>query len=70
MELVKIILSLMNKSNDLISFVSDRPGHDKRYSINNSKIKEVLGWEPKHNFNFALSETIKWYLNNLAFFNK
>ncbi|WP_456417443.1 GDP-mannose 4,6-dehydratase [Methanocaldococcus sp.] len=62
-EVVKMILNIMGKSEDLIEFVEDRPGHDIRYSLETSKIKE-LGWKPKYNFKEGLKETIKWYLNN------
>ncbi|WP_394295226.1 dTDP-glucose 4,6-dehydratase [Methanotorris igneus] len=62
-EVVKMILELMRKPYDLIEFVEDRPGHDVRYSIDSSKIKE-LGWRPKYNFEEGLKETVNWYLNN------
>ncbi len=48
----------------LITFVKDRPGHDKRYAINCDKIKKELGWKPEHDFEKGIIETIKWYLNN------
>ncbi|WP_370524670.1 dTDP-glucose 4,6-dehydratase [Snodgrassella sp. W8132] len=49
---------------DLITFVPDRPGHDVRYAIDASKIKQELGWEPKENFQSGLRKTVLWYLNN------
>ena len=49
---------------DLIKFVKDRPGHDKRYAINSELITKELGWEAKHDFDQALSKTIDWYLAN------
>ena len=49
---------------DLITFVDDRPGHDKRYAINASKIKTELGWEPKTNFSEGIRNTVCWYLEN------
>lgn len=49
---------------DLISFVRDRPGHDKRYAIDASKIKRDLGWEPTHKFELAIAKTIQWYIDN------
>ncbi|BAY34804.1 dTDP-glucose 4,6-dehydratase [Nostoc carneum NIES-2107] len=48
----------------LITFVKDRPGHDRRYAIDSSKIKQDLGWEPKESFDSGLLKTIQWYLNN------
>lgn len=49
---------------NLITFVTDRPGHDRRYAIDPTKISHELGWEPDHNFEAGLFETIKWYLTN------
>jgi len=63
-QVVKTILELMNKSQDLIEFVEDRPGHDVRYSLDMSKIRGELDWTPKHNFNEALSLTVEWYMKN------
>ncbi|EHP86145.1 dTDP-glucose 4,6-dehydratase [Methanotorris formicicus] len=62
-EVVKMILKIMGKSEDLIEFVEDRPGHDVRYSLDASKIRE-LGWRPKFKFEDGLKETVEWYLNN------
>jgi len=50
--------------NDLITFVDDRPGHDKRYAINSSKIQNQLGWYPKESFESGLRKTVQWYLDN------
>lgn len=49
---------------ELISFVDDRPGHDKRYAIDSSKIKKDLNWIPKENFDSGLNKTVKWYIEN------
>ena len=54
----------MNKSEDLIEFVEDRPGHDLRYSMNSSKAMKNLGWKVKSNFEDGLEKTIQWYLEN------
>ena len=54
----------MGKNKNFIEYVKDRPGHDRRYSVDWSKIKKVLGWEPKHDFDTWLEKTIKWYKNN------
>jgi dTDP-glucose 4,6-dehydratase len=51
-------------SRNLIKFVKDRPGHDRRYAIDSSKIRNELGWAPKHDFETALKKTVDWYLNN------
>jgi len=61
---VKKILELCGKGEELIQYVKDRPGHDRRYAIDNTKIKDELGWTPKHSFEAALAETVAWYLGN------
>ena len=48
----------------LIKYVDDRPGHDKRYSIDSSKIENSTDWKPKYDFDTALKETVNWYLEN------
>jgi dTDP-glucose 4,6-dehydratase len=63
-QLVKKILKHMNKSENLIYYVADRPGHDLRYGLDSTKIRHKLGWKPKLQFNNTLSETIDWYLEN------
>jgi len=62
--IIKKILSLMDKSPDLIEFVEDRPGHDFRYSMDSSKIKQKLGWTTKTDFEEGLTKTIEWYFSN------
>jgi dTDP-glucose 4,6-dehydratase len=63
-KIVKEILKILNKPEDLITFVEDRPGHDLRYSLNSSKIRSEIGWKPRHTFSSALEETVKWYIEN------
>lgn len=63
-EIVKLIIDSLGKSEDLIDYVKDRPGHDRRYAIDSSKIKEELGWEPRIKFEDGIKETIDWYLTN------
>ena len=63
-DIVKKILKIMNKPSTLIEFVPDRPGHDKHYSINSSKIKKEINWIPKYDLDNALKETVNWYLSN------
>lgn len=63
-EVIYKILELMGKNKDKIKFVKDRPGHDKRYAINFSKIKKELGWNPKTKFESGLEKMIKWYKQN------
>ncbi len=59
--IIKKILSLLNKGEDMIEFVKDRPGHDRRYAVDWSKIKNELGWEPEHSFDEWLERTVDWY---------
>jgi dTDP-glucose 4,6-dehydratase len=49
---------------DLLTFVADRPGHDRRYAIDASKLKRDLGWKPGHDFASGIEETVLWYLSN------
>ena len=63
-QIVKLILQHLNKSEELIQYVKDRPGHDRRYAIDSSKIKNELGWQPEFMFEEAIAKTIDWYLAN------
>ncbi len=58
------ILKYFNKGEDMIEFVTDRPGHDRRYAIDASLIRKELGWKPRHNFEDAFLTTVQWYLDN------
>lgn len=69
-EIVRTILKYLNKPESLIKFVADRPGHDRRYAIDASKIRQELGWNPKYNFNDGIKQTIEWYLNNEAWWQR
>ena len=66
---IKKILEIMNKSQDLIEFVEDRPGHDLRYSMDSGKTRENLQWKIKSNFDEGLEKTINWYLKNPEILN-
>jgi len=61
-DIVKLILSILEKPESLISYVPDRLGHDRRYAIDASKIKQELGWTPSVEFEAGIRETIKWYI--------
>jgi dTDP-glucose 4,6-dehydratase len=63
-EIVEKILEILDKSGDLIEYVGDRPGHDKRYSIDCAKIQKQIGWTPTFSFDVALKNTVEWYLQN------
>lgn len=63
LEVVKTIIKTLGKSEDLIEFVKDRLGHDKRYAIDPTKL-EKIGWKPTYNFETGIAQTIQWYLDN------
>ncbi len=63
-KIVNLILNHLNKSDDLIQYVADRLGHDRRYAIDSSKIQNELGWKPSFSFENAIEKTIDWYLKN------
>jgi dTDP-glucose 4,6-dehydratase len=66
-ELIQTILELMGKSPDDFEFVKDRPGHDLRYAIDATKLRQELGWQPRYtDFKDGLKQTIDWYKNNEA----
>jgi dTDP-glucose 4,6-dehydratase len=73
-EVVNLLCDLLDKrlkrkgkktSRNLIRFVTDRPGHDRRYAIDATKIKDQLGWTPRHRFEEALETTVDWYLDHM-----
>lgn len=64
LEVVKTILKELDKPESLITYVTDRPGHDMRYAIDPTKIHTELGWLPETKFEDGIKQTIKWYLDN------
>ena len=77
MDLIKVLCKVMDKklgrdkgtSEGLITFVTDRAGHDLRYAIDSTKLKEQLGWEPSLQFEEGIEKTVDWYLNNKEWLN-
>ena len=67
--IVKKILEIMNKPENLIEFVEDRPGHDLRYSLDSTKIHDQLGWKVKTAFDDSLKKTVQWYVDNPELLN-
>ena len=68
-EITKLLLAELNKNDSFIDYVKDRPGHDRRYAIDATKLR-VLGWSPKMNFNNGIKQTIEWYKNNEGWWKK
>lgn len=69
LDVVKTILKHLGKSEDLITFVTDRPGHDLRYAIDSKKVEDELGWNRTYTFEDGIKETIDWYVNNQEWIN-
>ncbi len=69
-DIVKIILKILGKSESLITYVKDRPGHDRRYAIDSSKIQNELGWKPEHDFENGILKTVEWYNANETWWRK
>ena len=69
-DLVKLLLKKLGKPESLISFVKDRPGHDRRYAIDSSKIQRELGWKPGYTFERGLGETVDWYLSHESWWKR
>jgi len=69
-EITKTILKALNKPESLIKYVKDRPGHDRRYAIDDTKIKNELGWTQEYDFETGMNETVKWYLDNKEWWDK
>ena len=63
-EIVKLIIKALGKDESLIKYVEDRPGHDRRYAIDNTKITAQLGWKPAYTFENGMQETVQWYLSH------
>lgn len=69
-DIIKLILNKLGKDESLIEYVKDRLGHDRRYAIDSTKIREDLGWSPKFDFENAIENTIDWYLQNKNWWEK
>lgn len=63
-EIIQLIIHELGISRDLINYVKDRPGHDRRYAVDSTLIEEMLNWKPKVEFDHGIIDTIKWYVNN------
>ena len=70
LDVVRLILKILNKPESLIQFVKDRPGHDRRYAIDASKIHKELGWKPQFDFETAIQTTIDWYVTHRTWWER
>lgn len=70
MEIVTTILDILNKPQSLIKYVKDRPGHDRRYAIDSTKLKTELGFTPRKNFKTGMEETVQWYIDNKGWWER
>jgi len=66
LEVVRTVLAELGKGDEMITYVTDRPGHDRRYAIDPTKMKTALGWLPETNFDDGIKKTVQWYLDNRA----
>jgi dTDP-glucose 4,6-dehydratase len=69
-EIVKLILGALGKPDSLIKYVADRPGHDRRYAIDFTRIERELGWRPQVNFAQGIKDTIDWYVKNKSWWGR
>lgn len=70
LEIVELILRTLGKGKELITHIQDRPGHDRRYAIDNTKITTELGWRPRYTFEKGMAETIAWYQSHREWFER
>lgn len=70
LEVVSMILQEFGLGNEMVEYVKDRPGHDRRYALDSSKIRRELGWKPEHVFADALKKTVEWYKENQAWWKR
>ena len=64
LQVAKLLLKIFRKDDSYLKFVKDRPGHDRRYTVDWGKIKRKLGWKPEYSFDIWLDKTVEWYRDN------
>lgn len=69
-EVLQLLLKILDKPSSLLCHVEDRPGHDRRYAIDSTKIRSELGWEPQISFEEGLAATVQWYLENRSWWER
>ena len=70
LDIIKLILEQLHKPKDLIQFVTDRPGHDRRYALDSTRINKELGWQPVYSFEATMAQTVDWYLANRTWWQR
>jgi dTDP-glucose 4,6-dehydratase len=70
LELIRFLLNFLGKPETLIKYVTDRPGHDRRYALDNTRIQQELGWKPTVSFTEGMSDTARWYINHESWWRK
>ena len=70
LDIVRTLLRLLGKKEDMMHFVTDRPGHDRRYSLDDSKVCRELGWKPVYDFDRAMEKTVDWYKQNESWWRR
>lgn len=70
LDIAQWLVKYFGKDASAIIFVKDRPGHDRRYAIDSAKIRQQLGWEPKHSFQGSFKDTVEWYLENIVWIRR
>jgi dTDP-glucose 4,6-dehydratase len=70
LHVVRLLLRHLGKPESLIRFVTDRPGHDRRYAMDATRIRDELGWEPARTFEEGLKETVAWYLEHRTWLDR
>lgn len=69
-QITDTILRILNKPDSLVSYIKDRPGHDRRYAIDNSRIRSELGWAPRYGFESGIQQTVDWYVNHAGWWQR
>ena len=68
--ILKLLVDKLGKSRDLITFVEDRPGHDRRYALDTAKLHDEIGWRPSVSFEEGIAGTVKWYVENRSWWER
>ena len=70
LDIITFILTRLKKTQSLIQYVTDRPGHDRRYALDSNRIRKELGWQPAYSFEDTMAQTVDWYLENRTWWQR